>query len=139
MLALRQPVVVLPRHAARHSEVVGRKLSMPLAPPLLLTLAIAAALVGGDQRIVEWHENAMNEALDAGQEYTQARLGGNHGSLTTGNWAVAIFLHDTARPVGRETPAPHLHSHAVVFNMTLGDKIRSVQAAEIYRVQSLMS
>ena len=83
---------------------------------------------------------ALKEALDAGEEYTQARLGGNHGSLTTGNWAAACFLHDTARPVDGQAPNPHLHSHVVVFNMThAGDKVRSVQAAEWYRIQSYMS
>ena len=99
----------------------------------------AAALVGGDHRIIQWHKNALKEALDAGEAYTQARLGGNHGSLTTGNWAAACFLHDTARPVDGEAPAPHLHSHAVVFNMTGADKIRSVQSSEWYRIQSYMS
>jgi hypothetical protein len=100
----------------------------------------AAALVGGDLRIPAWHQIALKEALDAGEEYAQARLGGNHGSLTTGNWTAACFLHDTARPVSGQAPNPHLHSHVVVFNMThTGDKVRSVQAAEWYRIQSYMS
>ncbi len=100
----------------------------------------AAALVGGDKRIIDWHKKALKEALDAGEEYTQARLGGNRGSETTGRWAAACFMHDTARPVYGGSPNPHLHSHTVVFNMTrAADKIRSVQAQEWYRIQSYMS
>ena len=98
------------------------------------------ALVGGDQGIIEDHKEAVRIALDAGEKYTQARLGNNKVPFTTANWAAALFLHDTARPVEGRAPNPHLHTHAVVFNMThAGDKIRSVQAHEWYRIQSYIS
>src|SRR6185312_4281437 len=96
----------------------------------------AAALVGGDHRIIAAHDASVKKALDAIEEYTQARLGGNRAPETTGNMAFALFQHDTARPVGG-TPDPHLHTHAVGFNMTQAhDKIRSLDPKEMFRVQS---
>ncbi|MBV8436909.1 MAG: relaxase domain-containing protein, partial [Silvibacterium sp.] len=98
------------------------------------------ALVGGDRGIIEDHQEAVRVALDAGEKYTQARMGNTNAPVTTANWAAALFLHDTARPVEGRAPNPHLHTHAVVFNMTeAGDKIRSVQAHEWYRIQSYIS
>lgn len=75
------------------------------------------ALVGEDERVREAHRNAVRAALDATEKYVQARLGGNNPAETTGKWIAATFEHDTARPVDGY-PAPHLHTHVVVFNMT---------------------
>lgn len=99
----------------------------------------ATALIGGDARLIADHKEAVRIALDAGERYTQARLR-DSAPLTTANWAAALFLHDTARPVDGNAPNPHLHTHAVVFNITdTGDKVRSVQPHEWYRVQSYIS
>jgi conjugative relaxase-like TrwC/TraI family protein len=76
-----------------------------------------AALVGGDDRVREAHRAAVTVALDELERYTQARLGGNRVAETTGQFVVAKFEHDTARPVDGYA-APQLHTHAVVFNMT---------------------
>lgn len=98
------------------------------------------ALVGGDRGVIEDHKKAVRMALDAGERYTQARMGNVNAPITTANWVGALFLHDVARPVQDAPPNPHLHTHAVVFNMTnAGDKIRSVKAHEWYRVQSFVS
>ena len=70
------------------------------------------------------------------QRYAQARL---RDSLpyTSENWCAALFLHDTSRPVGDHAANPQLHTHAVIFNMTrAGDKIRSMDPAWLYRIQS---
>jgi len=97
------------------------------------------ALVGGDRGLIEDHKKAVRIALDAGEQYTQARLR-DVAAVTSANWCAALFLHDCARPVGDAAPNPHLHTHAVVFNMTnAGDKIRSVQSREWYRIQSYVS
>lgn len=97
------------------------------------------ALVGGDKGLIDDHNEAIRIALDAGQEYTQARMGNNNAPLTTGNWACAVFRHDSARPVGANAPNPHLHSHCVVFNMTDADgQKRAVKAGEIFKVQTYM-
>lgn len=97
----------------------------------------AAALVGGDDRVREAHRQAVKTALNAMEEYVQARMGGDKPAQTTANMVSALFEHDTARPVGGGAPDPHLHTHAVTFNMTRDEhgQIRSLQTAELFRIQ----
>ncbi len=88
-----------------------------------------------DPRVRLAHREAVQKALDAMEGYAQARGGGNRPSITTAKWAVATFEHDTARPVDGY-PAPHLHTHAVMFNMTHdGTKYRSIQTRELFVIQ----
>ena len=75
------------------------------------------ALVGGDERVRMAHREAVTVALSELQQYTQARIGGNHPPETTGRFVAATFEHDTARPVNGYA-APQLHTHAVIFNLT---------------------
>jgi conjugative relaxase-like TrwC/TraI family protein len=75
------------------------------------------ALVGGDNRVREAHRASVSRALEQLEPYTQARIGRNVPPETTGKFIVARFEHDTARPVDGYA-APHLHTHAVVFNLT---------------------
>jgi conjugative relaxase-like TrwC/TraI family protein len=75
------------------------------------------ALVGGDERVRTAHREAVTVALSELEQYTQARIGGNHPPETTGRFVAATFEHDTARPVNGYA-APQLHTHAVIFNMT---------------------
>ena len=103
------------------------------------------ALVGGDKAVRDAHRMAVRAALDAGEAYTQARGGGEKASITTGKFLVAIFEHDTARPERLNEqnkdslyPAPHLHSHCVMANLTVADKARSLQTGELFRAQQLM-
>jgi len=84
------------------------------SPPKSVSLT---ALVGGDERIRTAHSEAVTVALTELERYTQARLGGNHPAETTGQFVVAKFEHDTARPVDGYA-APQLHTHAVIFNVT---------------------
>ncbi len=76
------------------------------------------ALVGGDDRVRDAHRVAVNVALSELERYTQARIGGNRTAETTGEFIAAKFEHDTARPVNGYA-APQLHTHAVVFNVTV--------------------
>lgn len=76
------------------------------------------ALVGGDERVREAHREAVNIALNELERYTQARIGGNHPAEMTGRFVAAKFEHDTARPVDGYA-APQLHTHAVIFNVTV--------------------
>ncbi|MBV8833558.1 MAG: relaxase domain-containing protein [Acidobacteriaceae bacterium] len=96
------------------------------------------ALIGEDERVREAHRHAVRAALGAMQEYVQARLGGNNPAETTSKWIAATFEHDTARPVNGY-PAPHLHTHVVVFNMTEDrfGQARSLQPYELFKVQSM--
>src|ERR1700728_2224385 len=75
------------------------------------------ALVGGDDRVRQAHLASVSTALTQLEPYTQARIDKNDPPETTGKFIVARFEHDTARPVD-EYAAPHLHTHAVIFNLT---------------------
>ena len=107
---------------------------------------LAGGLVGGDERIIHAHEAANRVALDAMERQAQARMGGNKPPFTTEKWIAASFLHDTARPVEIELatgekvqyPAPHLHTHTVVFNLTeeITGQARSLQSKALFEAQS---
>jgi conjugative relaxase-like TrwC/TraI family protein len=94
------------------------------------------ALVGGDDRVREAHRESVGVALDELERYTESRIGGNFPTVTTGEWIVAKFEHDTARPVDGYA-APQLHTHCVVFNITRTEdgKTRALQPLEIFRSQ----
>ena len=78
------------------------------------------ALVGGDERVRVAHREAVTVALRELEHYVHARIGSNHPAERTGQFVVAKFEHDTARPVDGYA-APQLHTHAVIFNMTERD------------------
>ena len=94
------------------------------------------SLVGGDDRVREAHRESVGVALDELERYTQSRIGGNFPAVSTGEWIVAKFEHDTARPVDGYA-APQLHTHCVLFNVTRTEdgKTRSLQPLEIFRSQ----
>lgn len=94
------------------------------------------ALVGGDERVRLAHREAVTVALSELEQYTQARIGGNHLPETTGQFVAAKFEHDTARPVNGYA-APQLHTHAVLFNMTeRGDgTARALQPQSLFASQ----
>jgi conjugative relaxase-like TrwC/TraI family protein len=93
-----------------------------------------AALVGGDERIIEAHDHSVDAALNELEKYAQARIGGNHPAQTTGRLIAAKFQHDSARP-DRQTgyAAPQLHTHTVIFNVTETEdgRIKPVQPLEL--------
>ncbi|MCU1264120.1 MAG: conjugative relaxase domain protein [Acidobacteria bacterium] len=97
-----------------------------------------AALVGGDERIMEAHDRSVNAALTELEKYVQARIGGNNPAETTGKMIAAKFEHDAARP-DRATgyAAPQLHTHVVTFNLTQTEdgRIKPIQPLELYRSQ----
>jgi len=74
------------------------------------------ALVGGDERIIEAHRQAVDVALSRLEGFTQARVSTGTAE-TTGKLLAAKFEHQTSRPVDGYT-APQLHTHVVMFNMT---------------------
>lgn len=94
------------------------------------------ALVGGDDRVREAHREAVKVALTELERYTEARMGGNRPTESTGRFVAAKFEHDTARPVNGYT-APQLHTHAVVFNMTQRDdgSYRALQPQSLFASQ----
>src|ERR1700733_3484799 len=94
------------------------------------------ALVGGDDAVREAHHEAVIFALNELENYTQARIGGNHAPETTGQFVVATFEHDTARPVDGYA-ASQLHTHSVVFNMTEREdgSMRALQPRSLFETQ----
>ncbi len=94
------------------------------------------ALVGGDYGVREAHRAAVSAALNALESYTQARIGGNHSPEATGQFVVAKFEHDTARPVNGYV-APQLHTHAVIFNITerANGETRALQPQSLFASQ----
>jgi conjugative relaxase-like TrwC/TraI family protein len=95
------------------------------------------ALVGGDDRVREAHQQAVNVALNELERYTQARIGGNRPAEITGQLVAAKFQHDTARPVDGYA-APQLHTHVVVFNMTEREngQMRALQERSFFESQN---
>lgn len=119
-------------------EEIGHRAAWDLAFSAPKSVSLTG-LVGGDQRIIEAHRESVTITLDYAQKWAQARMGGDRPSLTTENWAAALFDHDTARPVDGYS-APQLHTHVVVFNMTdAHGQIRSLQPQELYRIQTMMT
>ncbi len=82
------------------------------SPPKSVSIA---ALVGADRRIVEAHDRAIGAALEQLQTFaaTRVRKHGQCADRLTGNFAAAVFRHDTSRALD-----PHLHSHCILFNAT---------------------
>ena len=94
------------------------------------------ALVGGDEGVRGPISDSVAVALDEGERYVQARIGGNHPAETTGRWITAEFEHDSARPVDGYA-APQLHTHVVVFNVTETERGGDPRAParELYKSQ----
>jgi conjugative relaxase-like TrwC/TraI family protein len=121
----------------KSGEEVGHRSGWDLTFNAPKTVSLTA-LVGEDDRVREAHRSAVRAALTETEKYVQARLGGNLPAENTGKWIAATFEHDTARPVDGY-PAPHLHTHVVVFNLTEDAKgqARSLQPYELFKVQSM--
>ncbi|PYV76147.1 MAG: conjugal transfer protein [Acidobacteria bacterium] len=94
------------------------------------------ALVGGDERLREAHQQSVAIALDELERYVRARIGGNLPAETTGKWVAAKFEHDSARPVDGYA-APQIHTHVVFFNLTETEdgEIYALQPRELYKTQ----
>lgn len=88
-----------------------------------------ACIVGGDERIREWHGKAVDAALKAVEADTRRRMrnqGFNDGDLKrTGNLAVARYHHDASRLLD-----PQLHEHLCIFNGTVDPDDGKVYAVD---------
>jgi conjugative relaxase-like TrwC/TraI family protein len=99
-------------------------------------------LIGGDTALVEAHRRAVTRALEELEHYARSRRNGGSEWVSTNNIVAARFDHIAARPSqGIDDgygPAPHLHTHVVMANMTLrpDGAWRGLDPVEIYRSQS---
>ena len=99
-----------------------------------------AALVGGDDRIVEVHDRAVAATLawvekNAAETRMKAPETGRMGRVGGQKIVAATFRHDTSRNLD-----PQLHSHSVIANMVQGEdgKWRSMANEGLYARQKLI-
>jgi conjugative relaxase-like TrwC/TraI family protein len=76
-----------------------------------------------DERIVQAYRRAVWDTRDEMEAEAATRVRANKGANAdenrlTGNWVTAEIIHLTARPEDGVCD-PHLHTHLVVFNLTL--------------------
>lgn len=93
-----------------HKDRMG--LDLTFSAPKSVSLQI---LVGGDEKLIECHDHAVEIALLAAERYAQARhkVKGASRTINTGNLIIARFRHETSR-----AKDPQLHTHCIVMNLT---------------------
>src|ERR1700761_2864948 len=108
-----------PRHSAdrtgANGEVESKARSlydMTFSAPKSVSIQ---ALVAGDERLLEAHRHAVQEALQEAERHagTRVRLNGANYDRQTGNLIVASYTHDTSRQLD-----PQIHTHAVAANLS---------------------
>ena len=99
-----------------------------------------AALIGGDDRIVEAHDRAAMRALDwfernAAETRMQDPQTGRMVRTGGQKTVIATFRHDTSRNLD-----PALHTHSVIANMLLGadEKWRTMANEKLYGSKMLL-
>src|ERR1700761_5699324 len=102
------------------------------SPPKSVSIA---GFLGEDERILEAHNRAVRLALREFEAFTatRVRVGGAQSDRLTGNFAAALFTHDTSR-----TLDPHLHTHCIVFNATfdaIENRWKALQNHELLRAR----
>ena len=111
-------------------EEVNRRVfyDFTFSPPKSVSVV---ALAGADERIIAAHDHAVWSALRELETFaaTRVRAGGGHGDRSTGNFAAALFTHDTSRALD-----PHLHTHCVVFNATFDPVEQRWKALQNYEL-----
>lgn len=93
-------------------------IDLTISAPKSITLQ---ALVGGDSRLIDAHDQAVAYTLDYIEKHLtlarQKERGKTRTEQTT-NLIIAKFRHETARPTPTAPPDPNLHTHAVIMNAT---------------------
>ena len=99
-----------------------------------------AALIGGDRRVVDAHDRAVERTLAwMEKNVLETRLSdpATGGMVRAGGqkMVAATFRHDTSRNLD-----PQLHTHAVIANMLQGEggKWRTMANESLYRAQKLI-
>ena len=97
------------------------------------------AQLGGDERLLQAHQDAVGRALKELEAYAGTRVRQNNANQdrTTGNLVMAVYHHDTSRELD-----PQLHTHAVAANMTYDGtegRWKALQASDIYERRAYLS
>jgi conjugative relaxase-like TrwC/TraI family protein len=130
----------------RQHPVTGKKLTVrdrgadgrvcyfgQISPPKDVSLA---CLLGGDQRIRGWWDEAVRETLKEIEAVTATRVRkkGEDEDRLTGNMVAAVVTHETSRALD-----PQLHTHVSILNVTFDaveNRWKSVQPSGFYRHQA---
>jgi conjugative relaxase-like TrwC/TraI family protein len=111
-------------------EVANRRVfyDFTFSPPKSVSIA---ALVGGDQRIVAAHNDAVKVALKELEQFAAARVRSkkSNSDCRTSNIIAALFQHDASRALD-----PHLHTHCIIFNATHDDREGCWKALQNYEM-----
>jgi conjugative relaxase-like TrwC/TraI family protein len=111
-------------------EVANRRVfyDFTFSPPKSVSIAV---LVGGDQRIVAAHNDAVKVALKELEQFAAARVRArkSNSDRRTSNIVAALFQHDTSRALD-----PHLHTHCVIFNATHDEREGCWKALQNYEM-----
>lgn len=95
------------------------------------------ALVGGDHRLIEAHERAVEKALEYAETLVSFRQTheGETKKFRSGNFAAATFRHELSRACD-----PQLHTHCVILNLTRrpDGNWRAMDNELLYRQKMLM-
>lgn len=102
------------------------------SPPKSVSLA---GFLGEDVRVLEAHARAVKTSLSEFEAFTSTRIrtGGAQNDRRTGNFAAALFTHDTSRALD-----PHMHTHCIVFNATFDaveNRWKALQNYELLRAR----
>ena len=84
------------------------------------------AMLGGDKRLIDAHNRAVDVALTQVEALASTRMmrNGVTETVLTGNLVIARFNHDTSR-----AQEPQIHTHSVVINATRnGDKWQALSS-----------
>lgn len=97
------------------------------------------ATLGGDKRLLQAHQNAVNDALKELETHaaTRVRLAGAQSDRASGNLVIAVYQHDTSRELD-----PQLHTHAVAANLTYDGqegRWKALQASGIYERRAYLT
>jgi len=95
-------------------------------------------LVGGDERIGRWWQEAVAETLREAESLTATRVrqGGQNADRRTGSLVAAVVTHDANRALD-----PQLHTHVCIMNLTYDEteaRWKSVQPSGFYRHQGYL-
>ncbi len=127
-LTLRQKTTR--RERGSDTEVANRRVfyDFTLSPPKSVSVA---ALVGGDERIVTAHAEAVRAAAAEFDQFATAQVheGRKLWMRPTRNITAALFQHETSRALD-----PHLHTHCIVFNATHDPEEGRWKALQNYRL-----
>ena len=121
----------LPTGEQLHHAAAGRRggTDATFSAPKSISLQ---ALVGGDLRLIEAHQKAVDRALAYAETLAACRVteAGQTVTASTGNLVVARFEHDLSRACD-----PQLHTHCVLVNATrrADGQWRALNNEAIYR------